>query len=297
MSRSVAPRPERRTRTAYGLVDVPLRVRHQRLVETVPTHWHEFYEIVYVLAGTGTHRTNGRSVAIGAGSLIGMTPADFHDLDPDPGSPPLEVIDVIFGAELLDDDVQRLLLSRSWPLHLTFARPRDHALRADLLRLCEEESQVRPGGPAASRATLQRVLIDIIRATGVTDLAQAGRPDDHGLRGALLYLHHRFRQPVSLADAAAHAHLSPNYFSGRFRALTGMSFVRYRQELRLQFARSLIAISDLPITEVCYAAGFNTLSHFERAFHARWGCAPRTVRTEGGTAPNGDAESRANSRA
>ncbi|MGH2446970.1 MAG: helix-turn-helix domain-containing protein [Candidatus Limnocylindria bacterium] len=280
MRRSVAPEPQRRTRTAYGLLDVPLRVRHQRLTEAVPTHWHEFYEIAYVLAGTGTHRTNGRSSAIGAGSLVGMTPADFHDLEPDPGTT-LELIDVIFAAELLDDDVQRLLLSRSWPLRLTFAGSQGDALKADLLRLCDEESKVRPGGPAASRATLQRVLIDIIRATGATDLALGHRPDDHVMRNALLHLHHRFRQPVSLADVAAHAHLSPNYFSGRFRALTGMSFVRYRQELRLQFARSLIVVSDLPITEVCYAAGFNTLSHFERAFRARWGCAPRAVRTGG----------------
>ena len=209
-----------------------------------------------------------------------MTPADFHDLDPDPGTP-LEVIDVIFAAELLDDDVQQLLLSAAWPLHLTFAGSRGDALEADLHRLRQEESQVRPGASAASRATLQRVLIDVIRATGATDLALAGRPDDHLMRNALLYLHHRFRQPVSLADAAAHAHLSPNYFSGRFRALTGIPFVQYRQELRLQFARSLLAVSDLPITQVCYAAGFNTLSHFERAFRARWGCAPHAIRIVG----------------
>lgn len=276
MSGNAAPEPPRWTRTVYGLLDAPLRVRRQRLVEPVPTHWHEFYEIAYILAGTGTHRTNGRSVAVGPGTLVGLTPADFHDFDPDSRS--LELINVIFAAELLDGDVQQLLLSAPWPLHLTLAGPQADSLAADLDRLCAEGLAVHPSSAAAARATLQRILIDAIRA-GETELSPPyRRSDDDVMRGALLYLHHRFRQPVSLADVASQANLSPNYFSGRFRALAGMPFIRYRQELRLQFARSLLAVSDLPITEICYAAGFNTLSHFERAFRDRWGGSPRTVR-------------------
>jgi len=277
MSGSCPPEPPRWTRTGYGLLDAPLRVRRQRLVEPVPTHWHEFYEIAYILAGTGTHRTNGRSVTVGPGTLVGLTPADFHDFDPD-SRRSLEVINVIFAAELLDGDVQQLLLSARWPLHITLAGPQADSLAADLDRLGAEGLAVHPGSAAAARATLQRILIDVIRA-GEADLsAPRGRSDDDVMRGALLYLHHRFRQPVSLADVATQANLSPNYFSGRFRALAGMPFVRYRQELRLQFARSLLAVSDLPVTEICYAAGFNTLSHFERAFRDRWGGSPRTVR-------------------
>jgi AraC-like DNA-binding protein len=268
--------PLRETRAAYGLFDVPLRVHHQLLTEAVATHWHEFYEIAFVLAGSGTHRTNGSAMPLRPGMVVALTPADFHDLEPERGGA-LELIDVIFPAELLDNDVQRLMFAASWPRQLSFALPIARSLEGDFRRLDEEEVRPRPGSAAASRATLQRILIDVIRATSLTDLTPDARVDD-GLRGALLYLHHRFRQPVSLADAAAQAHLSPHYFSERFRQLTGMPFVRYRQELRLQFARSLLAASDLPVTEICHAAGFNTLSHFERAFRARWDSAPRSVR-------------------
>lgn len=249
-------------------------------------HWHEFYEIAYVATGSGTHRTNGRSMSIGPGMVVGMTPADFHEIEPDAGDA-LELIDVIFAAEQLDDDVQELLLSAPWPLHLSFAAAGDALLLDDLHRLCDEQRiETRPGSAAASRATLQRVLIDLVRAAGVPDAVRDGRADDDVLRRSLLYLHHRFRQPVALADVAAQANMSPNHFSGRFRALTGKSFVRYRLELRLQFARALLSVSDLPITEVCYAAGFNTLSHFERAFRSRWGSTPRAVRAGGRTEPS-----------
>lgn len=276
MSRHASLVPVRETRAAYGLLDAQLRVHHQRLTEAIPTHWHEFYEIAYVLGGSGTHRTNGSATPLRRGMVMGLTPADFHDLEPDQGRE-LELINVIFPAELLEDDVQRLMFAAPWPLQLSVVLPVDSSLEGDFRRLVQEEVRPRPGSVAASRATLQRILIDVVRAASLTGLAFEPHVDD-GLRGALLYLHHRFRQPVSLADASAQAHLSPHYFSERFRQVTGKTFVRYRQELRLQFARSLLAASDLPITEICYAAGFNTLSHFERAFRARWGSAPRAVR-------------------
>jgi AraC-like DNA-binding protein len=274
--RAAAPLPRRETRAAYGLHDVPLRVDHQRLTAAVPTHWHEFYEIAYIWAGSGTHRTNGSATPLRRGMVVALTPADFHDLAPDPGGA-LELINVIFPAELLEEDVQRLVFAASWPLKVAPGHPADRSLEDDFRRLGEEVREPRLGSQAASRATLQRILVDVIRATNATHLVSEARPDE-GVRSALLFLHHRFRQPLTLADAAARAHLSPHYFSKRFREMTGMPFVRYRQELRLQFARSLLATSELPVTEVCHAAGFNTLSHFERSFHARWGSTPRAIR-------------------
>jgi AraC-like DNA-binding protein len=274
--RAAATVPRRETRAAYGLNDAPLRVDHQRLTAAVPTHWHEFYEVACVLAGSGIHRANGSAAPLRRGMVVGLTPADFHDLAPDPGGA-LELINVIFPAEYLEDDVQRLIFSAAWPLEVASGHPAARSLESDVRRLGEEVLRPRLGSRAASRATLQRILVDVIRAGSATHLVSEARLDD-GMRGALLYLHHRFRQPVTLADAAARAHLSPHYFSERFREMTGMPFVRYRQELRLQFARSLLATSELQVTEVCHAAGFNTLSHFERSFRARWGSAPRAIR-------------------
>jgi AraC-like DNA-binding protein/mannose-6-phosphate isomerase-like protein (cupin superfamily) len=266
----------RRTRTAHGLLDAPLRVYHQHLLQPIPTHWHDFYEIAFVLAGTGRHTVNGREARLRPGALVGLTPADFHALAPHPNAG-LEMIDVIFPAELLDAEVQQLLLAASWPAQIMLSGEDRRRLELDLRRLWSEEESALPGREAAARATLQRVLIDLIRAAGNTPAASR-MVTDAPVRAALLYLHHRFRQPISLTDVAAQAHLSPHYFSQRFREATGVTFVRYRQELRLSFAHTLLAVSELPVTDVSYAAGFNTLSHFERAFRARYHRAPRDVR-------------------
>ncbi|WP_374701656.1 helix-turn-helix domain-containing protein [Paenibacillus tyrfis] len=49
----------------------------------------------------------------------------------------------------------------------------------------------------------------------------------------------------------------------------------------MTFAKSLLAASDLPVTEVCHASGFNTLTHFERSFKKRFGCPPSGLRKGG----------------
>jgi AraC-like DNA-binding protein len=97
---------------------------------------------------------------------------------------------------------------------------------------------------------------------------------DEALRGAVRHVDRHFREPLTLSSVAAEAHLSPNYFSERFRQLTGTAFQLYLQERRLRFARSLLAATSLSVTEVCHAAGFGSLSHFGRAYRRRYGVSP-----------------------
>jgi transcriptional regulator GlxA family with amidase domain len=100
------------------------------------------------------------------------------------------------------------------------------------------------------------------------------------IRRALIYMHHHFREQLTLEEVAAQARLSPNYFSECFHKATGSRFQSYLQELRLRFARTLLEMSDLHVTTICHASGFNTLSHFERAFKGRHGQPPRECRTD-----------------
>ena len=99
------------------------------------------------------------------------------------------------------------------------------------------------------------------------------------LHPALVYLHLHYREPITLQAAAEQVALSPNYFSQCFRSATGVTFQRYLQSLRLRFAKSLLSVSALPVTDICYASGFQTLSHFERAFRREFGRSPTAWRS------------------
>jgi len=128
----------------------------------------------------------------------------------------------------------------------------------------------------AAICLLKRALIQTARF-----IHQRGRSYDIGherfhnaIRLTLPYIHRHFREDLTLEQAANNANVSANYYSTLFSTSLGVPYQRYVQDLRLRFAKTLLYASDLPITEVCMASGFNNLSHFERVFKARFGQSP-----------------------
>jgi AraC-like DNA-binding protein len=241
-------------------------------------HWHDYYELVYVLEGTAEHVVNGVPHAIGPGDLFLLTPADFHELVP--SSPAgLSCFNVVIDPSAVEGQQLQDLLPMPADGWVWAARGYAGA-DADFRRLWAESQHPRPGTGDLVQALLRCILIEFARSCEGTPGRGPQRAfrADAGLARAVRYVDHHFREPLTLADVAAQAHLSPNYFSERFREFTGTSFQAYLQHRRLRFARSLLAATDLGVTEACHAAGFNSVSHFGRAYRRRYGQAPSAYR-------------------
>ncbi len=89
----------------------------------------------------------------------------------------------------------------------------------------------------------------------------------------------RFRDAhLQLADAADCAGLAHAHFSHLFHRETGVTFTRYVQARRIDEAKILLTDTDLSITEICFACGFNSLTHFNRVFRGGAGCSPSQFR-------------------
>jgi AraC-like DNA-binding protein len=80
---------------------------------------------------------------------------------------------------------------------------------------------------------------------------------------------------LSLQAAARVACLEPKYFSSFFRKKVGISFITWRNCLRVNKAIEIISKSDYSMAHVADAAGFNDLRTFERAFKRYTGMTPR----------------------
>jgi len=72
----------------------------------------------------------------------------------------------------------------------------------------------------------------------------------------------RYAEPLTVDDVARAAGLSLCHFIREFRRTFGCTPGRYVRERRLTRARQLLATSDLPITDVCLAVGFESLGSF-----------------------------------
>ena len=261
----------------------PVRIDRYTIRQHLDVHWHEFYEVSFVLSGAGVHLLNGVAHPLRPGSVYLLTPADFHAITPHPGEA-IDLYNAIFPDQALRPDVYSILFGEAVDHLAALAGPDAEAMHAEFRRIWSEAREPRRGSDIVIRGALERILIDLARRGDAAPSAPArdgatGYQHQHEqVRRALVYIHHHFREPLGLGDVAQYAGLSPHYFSARFHQATGSSFQGYLQELRLRFALSLLTVSALPVTDICYASGFNTLSHFDRTFKARFGRSPRGVR-------------------
>lgn len=250
--------------------DLGARVLHQELV-SADVHWHDYYELVLVLSGEAEHVVNGGPHLLRPGSGFLLSPADLHEIR-STGPAPLTCLNAVVDPGLMEEQLAALgpaaLDSFPW-LTDDFA-----VAEADLRRLRSELEQPRLGSRRVTEALTACLVVELARRSRVPDRRPLRAVGEDDLRAAVLFVDRHFREQITLAAAAAQAHLSPNYFSERFRDYTGTSFQLYLQERRLRFARSLLAATDVSVSEACHASGFNNISHFGRAFRRRYGMAP-----------------------
>lgn len=274
LEHGILPSLQRLSSEQYIDPRAPLRVFHQVLSERVKVHWHDFYEMFLVVGGTGTHLMNGTAFPLGPGSLFLLTPADLHEFIPTTGNA-LDLFNVIFADEMVDDEVRGLLFSGiSGCATLSGLEP-------EFRRLWAETVERGIGHRRMIQGTLERILIELARRNAPADGADRHphlTDSQRKIHRALVYLHHHFREPLTLERVARQAYLSPHYFSECFHRATGSTFQSYLGERRLRFSCSLLQVTDMSVSDICSASGFSSLSHFERVFKQKYGQSPRVYR-------------------
>ena len=85
-------------------------------------------------------------------------------------------------------------------------------------------------------------------------------------------------EELSLRRVAKAVNIHPNYFSGKFKQVTGLNFVEYVARTRFEEACRLLNDGDLRISDIAFAAGFQSLSQFNRVFKKLCGKSPTQFR-------------------
>ncbi|PRX49136.1 AraC family transcriptional regulator [Prauserella shujinwangii] len=89
----------------------------------------------------------------------------------------------------------------------------------------------------------------------------------------------RLGDPLTVADLAAAATLSPFHFARSFRLSTGMAPHEFVTSRRLDRATLLLRHTTLSVAEVAYAVGYSNVGHFRRLFRRHTGILPAAARS------------------
>ena len=75
------------------------------------SHWHEFYEIEYIISGSGIYEIDGIEYKITPGTLFFMTPVDFHNVNANN----VELYNIQFSAFAANTEILAEITERNFP--------------------------------------------------------------------------------------------------------------------------------------------------------------------------------------
>ncbi|SNR63597.1 helix-turn-helix domain-containing protein [Hymenobacter mucosus] len=255
-------------------------------------HYHPEYELVYIPKGTGRRHIGQHISRFEDGELVLIGP-DLPHLTFSYGKPagvPFEEIVVQLRADFLGESFWqrpeladiRHLLARSHE-GLSFGGSTRAAIGQDLRQLLHEP-------PFARLLTLLRVMQTLAQApaTDCTPLhaghAGLGRQGKEQQRLSRVYQYieqHYHRASLSVQEVAEVAYLSVPAFCRYFRQMTRLTLTDFLQDFRVSHAcRLLLEEEELSVTEVCYATGFNNVSHFNKTFRRHTNQSPTEYRRQ-----------------
>ncbi|HYN65650.1 MAG TPA: helix-turn-helix transcriptional regulator [Ornithinibacter sp.] len=88
----------------------------------------------------------------------------------------------------------------------------------------------------------------------------------------------RYADPLTVADLAAAARLSPAHFSREFRRAFGESPHQYLLTRRLERAASLLRSTDWSVARICVSVGLSSVGSFTGSFRRMFGMPPTAYR-------------------
>ncbi|RKN80688.1 AraC family transcriptional regulator [Paenibacillus ginsengarvi] len=264
--------------------------------ESVAPHSHEFIEFVYVYGGTGTHEYRGIGYPIREGDVFVIEPGAEHAYRAGSDKQPLEVYNILVAPALLRHEMEALFrvssfvdffyvepfLRESAQFQSRLTLTPQHRIEMKLLieRIGEEYREKKPGYRILVKTRLIEMLVFLSRCySGLLHKPMTSNAGEESLMRRIaefIELHHA--SPLTLAQMSQMCDMSQSAFTLKFKQHIGKSFLEYRNDIRLETAKKLLASTDYTILRVSQEVGFDDLSFFNKLFKQAEGVTPGQFR-------------------
>lgn len=269
-----------------GRFDFPIEFHHVDQHHPrfyMPYHWHMEYEIDLIVQGSLTLTLNESQVHAEAGDIIFIRDGVVHGGHPDSADTIYDCIvfdmkKLLAGSHTFQAQIEDVLK------HITLINKHISAATPDISPLMQQLFRSMKAGHPGYELIVTGLLyafLGFIFQHGLYHEAAALALREHRrkritqLKQIFQLIDSRYQQPLSLADLAQAANLSPNYFCRFFQKLTHHSPIDYLNRYRIEMACLKLAHTNDSITEIALSCGFNDVSYFIKLFHRYKETSPR----------------------
>lgn len=264
------------------LPDKGFQVRFVTMEHNSPLHWHQEMEILYILNGSAEVTMNGKR---------------YH-LDP------LEMI--VIDSSVLHDVVYAMPQTMGICIHISKAYMRRHLADFELRRIICNTNEIREEQrgsyaklcqylkeltvsyfaqkdsyslmSAALVLGILAVLVDEFSEIMSEDIRVSGIDDLVRIEQVFSYVEQNYKEQISLQEAADELGLNKEYFCRFFKRNTGMTFLKYVNQIRLNHIYQDLLHTEGSIQEIMERHGMYNAKLFYRLFKETYKCTPRELK-------------------
>ncbi len=251
-----------------------------------PLHTHTSLEIGCCLQGAGHFHFGEKRYPVKQGDVFIVNHMEPHIAESDPFKPSVFLF-LNFDPDIVRQESLDILLPfayRPERFDNRIAGETDIAIRIRTLmeKLYEEFMTRRDGYVTMAKSLLFQLCVELKRYRFGESSAKELTRMTGGLRRlqpAMELIAHRYADPLELKDVAAVLGLRPSTAGKLFIGTTGRGWRSHLTEYRMREAKRLLTATDLPVAEIGYQSGFQSLPTFYRLFHANVGVSPLDYRS------------------
>ena len=244
-----------------------------------PEHVHEFDELVIARSGSGMNFINGTPAPICRGSVFYVRANQTHYLD---RLDELCLTNVLIlpsrFKHVSHETVANLLAQNAGLGSAPYVVGGNTLKRVELLlnRIVDESEHRVEYSEQMIELLLGQLLIELWR--GQPDAQGAPQEKDASLTQMLRHLNTHFDEEIDWEALAARFKLPLRTLSRKIAEVTGMSPNNYLLRLRLCRAMNMLRETDMSVTDIAFACGFNDSNYFTSRFHREVGTSPLKYR-------------------
>ncbi|MFD1676670.1 helix-turn-helix domain-containing protein [Alicyclobacillus fodiniaquatilis] len=231
-------------------------------------HKHSFFEICYVVSGTGLYIDDGVQFALTDDTLFLSRPGVVHQIKSATG---MELLFVAF-------DIAKADSSRNWVEQferiksvneVVVSQAQNTVTQLIWQALVKAAGQARPAQSDTLAALGMSLLTSFPSAFEVFQTRGKIHPTRKGnplLERAIQFIQDNLAHQLPLNDVADYLHVSSRHLSRLFKQTTGIGFNSFVQNERISYARQLLSETDHSIKDIALMTGFSSIHYFTRVF-------------------------------
>lgn len=248
------------------------------------SHYHDVYEIYYLVSGTRRQFVDHKIYDIKRGDLILIPGRVIHKttaIDKNQHVRYLISFSEDYVRPLLADLPENTLQQIFSSVHIPVPESRRGYVLGLFDKISEEynAAAVDAFSERMLKNYLSELFVFILRYNRKNPVGErAERIPEEKIQTAAKYIYENYQQELTLSKVAAHVYMSDTYFSKKFKKVTGLSFREYLTSVRIKMADEMLLETKQSIAQIAEACGFADANYFGDVFKKAKGVSPLQYR-------------------